>query len=84
MPPMAKKDIDSKLMRFIASGEAERLGAQEILTWAIKNFHPKIALSCSFGAPEGLVLLDMMHRIEPTRAGRSCSTPGACRRRPTT
>jgi hypothetical protein len=26
----------------------------EILTWALKNFHPQIALSCSFGAPEGL------------------------------
>jgi thioredoxin-dependent adenylylsulfate APS reductase len=35
------------------------------LTWAIDNFHPRLALSCSFGAPEGLVLLDMMHAIEP-------------------
>ena len=33
------------------------MGAQE--------FSPQIALSCSFGAPEGLVLLDMMHRIDP-------------------
>jgi phosphoadenosine phosphosulfate reductase len=24
-----------------------------------------MALSCSFGAPEGLILLDMMHRIDP-------------------
>jgi thioredoxin-dependent adenylylsulfate APS reductase len=62
----AKKDIDSKLLQFITSEESERLSAQEILTLAIKNFHPKIALSCSFGAPEGLALLDMMHRIEPT------------------
>ena len=66
MSPTVKKDIDSKLLRFIASEETERLSAQEILTWAIKNFHPKIALSCSFGAPEGLAILDMMHRIEPT------------------
>ena len=36
------------------------------MIWAIKNFHPRIALSCSFGNVEGLVLLDMMHRIEPS------------------
>ena len=65
MAQSPKKSLDSKLLRFVASGEGERLSAQEILTWALKNFHPGIALSCSFGAPEGLALLDMMHRIEP-------------------
>ncbi|MBW2242254.1 MAG: phosphoadenylyl-sulfate reductase [Deltaproteobacteria bacterium] len=50
----------------IQSGRLEALSAQEILTWSIKNFHPRIILSCSFGNPEGLVLLDMMHRIEPS------------------
>jgi thioredoxin-dependent adenylylsulfate APS reductase len=49
----------------IAGGGLEASSAPEILAWGIKNFHPAIALSCSFGAPEGLVLLDMMHRIEP-------------------
>ncbi len=43
----------------------EALDAEEILIWAIQNYHPRLALSCSFGNPEGLVLLDMMHRIEP-------------------
>jgi phosphoadenosine phosphosulfate reductase len=57
--------LDPKVLRFIRSGEAEELGPQEILTWAIKNFHPGIALSCSFGAPEGMALIDMMHRIDP-------------------
>jgi phosphoadenosine phosphosulfate reductase len=57
--------MDPRLLRFITSGEADSLGPQEILTWAIKNFHPGISLSCSFGAPEGLALLDMMHRIDP-------------------
>jgi phosphoadenosine phosphosulfate reductase len=65
MPNQARKPTDPRLLRFITSGEAEVLGPQEILTWAIKNFHPGIALSCSFGAPEGLALLDMMHRIDP-------------------
>ncbi|MCH7709631.1 MAG: phosphoadenylyl-sulfate reductase, partial [Myxococcales bacterium] len=32
----------------------------------LKNFADKIALSCSFGAPEGMVLLDIAHRVDPT------------------
>ncbi|MEE2678415.1 MAG: phosphoadenylyl-sulfate reductase [Myxococcota bacterium] len=60
-----KISLDDGILRFIHSGAAEALGPEEILTWAIKNFCPRIALSCSFGAPEGLVLLDMMHRIDP-------------------
>ena len=53
------------IRRFIESGQGEALDPQQLLTWALKSFAPKIALSCSFGAPEGLVLLDMMHRIDP-------------------
>ncbi len=56
---------NKEISRQITSGELERLGPADILTWGIKSFHPRLALSCSFGAPEGLVLLDMMHRIEP-------------------
>jgi len=62
--PEAKKSTDPRLLEFIRSDEPAVLSPQEILTWSIKNFHPRIALSCSFGAPEGLVLLDMMHRID--------------------
>lgn len=65
MASLARKTIDPKILRFIQSGDAEPLGPQEILTWSIKNFQPRIALSCSFGAPEGLAILDMMHRIDP-------------------
>lgn len=65
MASLARKTIDPKILRFIQSGDAESLGPQEILTWSIKNFQPRIALSCSFGAPEGLAILDMMHRIDP-------------------
>lgn len=50
----------------IESGELEPLAAGDLLAWAIERFHPRLALSASFGAPEGMVLLDMMHRIEPT------------------
>ena len=65
MPGITRKPISDKLLRFIESGETDSLSPQEILTWSLKNFQPRIALSCSFGAPEGLVLLDMMHRIDP-------------------
>jgi phosphoadenosine phosphosulfate reductase len=63
-PGQAQSSSD-RLLRFIESGEAELLRAPDILSWALKNFHPNIALACSFGAPEGLAVLDMMHRIEP-------------------
>jgi thioredoxin-dependent adenylylsulfate APS reductase len=49
----------------IRSGELERLSAEEVLRWAIERFHPRLALSASFGGPEGMALLDLMHRIEP-------------------
>jgi phosphoadenosine phosphosulfate reductase len=55
----------TRTLQFIESGEAESLSAQDILTWAIKNYAPNISLACSFGAPEGLALLDMMQRIDP-------------------
>jgi phosphoadenosine phosphosulfate reductase len=35
---------------------------QQILEWALENFHPKIALASSFGA-EDIVLIDMMKKI---------------------
>ena len=56
--------LNDEVLRFVESGAAEPLSAQEILTWSIKNFQSRIALSCSFGAPEGLAVLDMMHRID--------------------
>jgi len=61
----SKKIIDSDMLNDIGSTPLESLGPREILIWTIKNFHPRLALSCSFGNPEGLVLLDMMQRIEP-------------------
>ncbi len=57
--------LNPEISEDLASGRLESLGTEEILIWAIRNFHPRLALSCSFGNPEGLVLHDMMHRIEP-------------------
>ncbi len=64
--PVHEKPIDSGILRDIEAGAFESWGPEEILGWAIKNFHPRLSLSCSFGAAEGMVLLDLMHRIEPT------------------
>lgn len=60
-----EKQPDPAVLRDIASGRLDALTAEEILTWSLENFHPRLALSCSFGNPEGLVLLDLMHRLEP-------------------
>lgn len=49
----------------VASGRLESLDATALLHWGIECFHPRLVLSCSFGAPEGLVILDLMQRIEP-------------------
>jgi hypothetical protein len=59
-----KKRIPSDVFEQLRSGVLESKDSVEILTWSIESFHPRLALSCSFGDPEGMVLLDMMHRIE--------------------
>ena len=38
---------------------------QEVLAAAIERYAPKIVLACSFGA-EDVVLVDMVHRINPS------------------
>ncbi len=61
----SENKLNINLLEYIRSGAAELLSPQEILIWGLENFTDKLALSCSFGAPEGLVLLDMMHQIDP-------------------
>ena len=63
--PRSENPRHSEALELIASGAAEAWKTEETLAWALKSFHPRLALSCSFGNPEGLVLLDLMHRIEP-------------------
>lgn len=38
---------------------------QDLLAYALEKYHPKIVLACSFGA-EDVVLVDIVHRINPT------------------
>jgi phosphoadenosine phosphosulfate reductase len=65
VPKESKKPISDSALRIISSDQAEAWSAEEILGWGIKNFAPDLVLSCSFGAREGMVLFDMMHRIDP-------------------
>lgn len=55
------------LVAQVDSGEMNAWPAERVLAWGLETFAPRIALSASFGSPEGMVLLDLMHRIDPTR-----------------
>ena len=46
------------------SQDFQSKSAQEVLEWALDQFHPKISLASSFGA-EDVVLIDMLHKINP-------------------
>ncbi len=61
-------EVNRRLNKHLGTFDADAMetrSPEDILTWAVKNYHPRLVLSASFGAPEGMVLLDMMHRIEP-------------------
>jgi phosphoadenosine phosphosulfate reductase len=64
---MAREEIPAKVMDEIHSGRLDALSPQELLSWGFERFTPRIALSASFGSPDGLVLLDMMHQLDPKR-----------------
>jgi phosphoadenosine phosphosulfate reductase len=59
------KIASDQLLESIGQGSFESWDAERILGWAIETFHPRLVLSASFGAPEGMVLLDLMQRLEP-------------------
>ena len=56
--------LSPEALRVIESGELETADAHDILSWGINNFHPRLALSASFGGPEGMALLHMLHALE--------------------
>ena len=57
----------SVLLKDLETAREERWAAERVLEWGFDFFAPRISLSASFGAPEGMVLLDMMWRIDPVR-----------------
>jgi phosphoadenosine phosphosulfate reductase len=48
------------------SEELEDKPPEEILRWAIGKFQPGLTMACSFGGPTGMVLLDMVMKLDPT------------------
>ena len=61
-----ERSIADDVQQAIDSDELNSWSAEKILVWALGKFHPRLALSASFGAPEGMALLHMMHEIEPS------------------
>jgi len=61
----SEKIVSDQLLESIRQRSFESWDAERVLAWSIENFHPRLVLSASFGAPEGMVLLDLMQRIEP-------------------
>lgn len=58
------KPFKDEVLSLVKRDAMESLSAEEILTWAVGNFHPRLTISASFGAPEGMVLIDMLHEID--------------------
>ncbi len=56
---MAAQDVLEKKVE-----DLEASSAEEVLEWALKEYGNKVALACSFGA-EDVVLIDMMVKIDP-------------------
>ncbi len=59
--------IDRSVLDAVLSRAFDAKSPEEILRWGLETFAPRIALSASFGSPEGMVLLDMMHAIDPAK-----------------
>jgi phosphoadenosine phosphosulfate reductase len=60
--------IPSSVLDEIRSNKFDDATADDILVWGLDTFAPRIALSASFGSPEGMVLLDKMCRLRPAKA----------------
>ena len=60
-------EISRSVIDTVRSRSFDAAPAEEILRWGLDTFAPRIALSASFGSPECMVLLDMMHTIDPAR-----------------
>src|SRR6266436_7150792 len=49
----------------LANEELKEKSPQQILQWAVDNFHPRLTMATAFGA-EGCCLIHMLAEIEPT------------------
>jgi phosphoadenosine phosphosulfate reductase len=67
-PAKLEVTIAPAILEQVRSGHFEGWTAEELLGWGIDTFAPRIALSASFGSPDGMVILDLMHRLRPGAA----------------
>ncbi|HIF94776.1 MAG: phosphoadenylyl-sulfate reductase [Myxococcales bacterium] len=62
---LEEKSFDNNILELVERDTIESWSAEEILTWAVGKFSDKLTIAASFGAPEGMVLVDMLHRLDP-------------------
>jgi phosphoadenosine phosphosulfate reductase len=62
---LQEKSFENDVLDLVERDMAESWSAEEILIWAVEKFSSKLTISASFGAPEGMVLVDMLHRLDP-------------------
>lgn len=63
MTSAGNSEIGAELKRLSDAFESKQ--PQAVLTEAVKRYAPRIVVACSFGA-EDVVLVDMVHRIDPS------------------
>src|SRR4051794_2905761 len=51
-------------MRGVMPAGLEHLDAEDVLRWAVEQFHPRLYVACSF-QKESSVVIDLLLRIEP-------------------
>ena len=56
------------------------MDSTELLGWAIENFHPRLALSCSFGDAEGMVHAELVSAYPASDAQQAQIIEGLRRR----
>jgi len=64
--PTPSPQLSDAVIELVNSGETQSWSAERVLEWGFEQFAPRIALSASFGSPEGMLLFDLMNRIEPS------------------
>jgi phosphoadenosine phosphosulfate reductase len=60
---MAIADRTETLDVAAAAQRLETAAPEDILRWTVDQFGPDVAISCSFGGPSGVVLVDMLARL---------------------
>ncbi len=64
-PPQAVAEVWTGDRIAAANHLLENRSPQEILSWAVKTFHPRLTMATAFGA-EGCCLIHMLAEIEPS------------------